>query len=297
MNNNLNSNFDTLNSTNNINNTSGVNTGNINTNTSNVNVVNNPGTINNNVNAVPNVNQTTNVPVTGAVNPSVDSNVNNGAVPISPVNNQNNTEVLGAVDNNSNTSSNNTDDDNYVYTPPSKFRYFLLIMFFFLLLGMIIFLPELTQIINLKLSGGSNQPEVIVDGTLECSLKKTGTSLDVVFNAKFNFTDQKLDKLVFTTTTNGDSKQDNEVFNENYNKCQLLKDSMTNISGVAIRCDLNSSSVATVETINYNVVDLTKATSAFAEAGGTFPEFESREDISKIEREMNASGYTCNKYK
>lgn len=286
MDNNLNNNFNT-NSTNNTNNT---------------NVVNNPGTINNNVNTVPNINQAVNTPVGGVVNSSVSStnsgvNVSgNGTIPVSPVNNQNSTEVLGPVANNSGTSSNNS-DDNYVYTPPSKYRYFLLIMFFFVLLGIIIFLPELTRIVNLKLSGGNNQPEVIVDGTLECTLKKTGTSLDVVFNAKFNYTDEKLDKLTFTTTTNGDSKQDSELFNENYNKCQLLKDSMTNISGVAIRCDLNSSSVATVEIVNYNTVDLTKATSAFAEAGGTFPEFESREDISKIEREMNASGYTCNKYK
>lgn len=289
MNNNLNNNFNT-NSTNNINNTN------------NTNVVNNPGTINNNVNTVPNINQTVNTPVVGVVNSSVSStnsgvNVSgNDTIPVSPVNNQNSTEVLGPVANNSGTSSNNS-NDNYVYTPPSKYRYFLLIMFFFVLLGIIIFLPELTQIVNLKLSGGNNQPEVIVDGTLECTLKKTGTSLDVVFNAKFNYTDEKLDKLTFTTTTNGDSKQDSELFNENYNKCQLLKDSMTNISGIAIRCDLNSSSVATVEIVNYNTVDLTKATSAFAEAGGTFPEFESREDINKIEREMNASGYTCNKYK
>lgn len=289
MNNNLNNNFNT-NSTNNINNTN------------NTNVVNNPGTINNNVNTVPNINQTVNTPDVGVVNSSVSStnsgvNVSgNDTIPVSPVNNQNSTEVLGPVANNSGTSSNNS-NDNYVYTPPSKYRYFLLIMFFFVLLGIIIFLPELTQIVNLKLSGGNNQPEVIVDGTLECTLKKTGTSLDVVFNAKFNYTDEKLDKLTFTTTTNGDSKQDSELFNENYNKCQLLKDSMTNISGIAIRCDLNSSSVATVEIVNYNTVDLTKATSAFAEAGGTFPEFESREDINKIEREMNASGYTCNKYK
>ena len=295
MNNNLNNNFNT-NSTN------------------NTNVVNNPGTINNNVNTVPNINQAVNTSVGGVVNTSV-SNINssvntsgnttvpissavnqNSAVPTSPVNNQNNTEVLGAVDNNSNTSSNDN-DDNYVYTPPSKYRYFLLVVFFFVLLGIIVFLPELTQIINLRFSGQNNQPEVIVDGTLECTLKKTGTSLDVIFNAKFDYTDEKLDKLTFTTTTNGDSKQDNELFNESYNKCQLLKDSTTNINGVAIRCDLKSSSVATVEIVNYNTVDLTKATSAFAEAGGTFPEFESREDISKIERQMNASGYTCDKYK
>lgn len=290
--NNNNNNFDTLSSTNNVNNTNVVG--------------NNPGIsgttmpVNNGQNMGVETISSSNAPVNNSVNNSVSSQVN---VPINnnvaPINNQNNTEILGESNSNSSTvnTSNNNTDDNYVYTPPSKFKYFLLVLFFFLLLGIIIFLPELTQFVNLKLSGRSNQPEVIVDGTLECTLKKTGTSLDTVFNAKFSFTDQKLDKLTFTTTTKGDSEQDSEVFNDSYNKCQILKDSMTDISGVSIRCDLESSSVSTVEIVNYNTVDLTKATSAFAEAGGTFPEFEAREDISKIEREMNASGYTCSKYK
>lgn len=289
MNNNSN-NFDTLSSTNNVNNTNvGNSSGAFGTNM----------TVNNGQNMGVGT-TSSNTPINVAINNNGSSQVN---VPINnntaPIYNQNNTEILEASNSNSSTvnNSNNNTDVNYVYTPPSKFKYFLLILFFFVLLGMIIFLPELTQFVNLKLSGGSNQPEVIVDGTLECTLKKTGTNLDTVFNAKFNFTDQKLDKLTFTTTTKGDSEQDSEVFNSSYNKCQLLKDSMTDISGVSIRCDLESSSVSTVEIVNYNTVDLTKATSAFAEAGGVFPEFESSEDISKIEREMNASGYTCNKYK
>lgn len=264
------------------------------------------GDLNNNVN--PSTNAGVNVGTNSNINPSTTVGVNtnidttvsagtnvNTVINTNSVNSEvlNSTEVLQA-DNSSNTP---TSDENYVYVPPSKFRYFLLIVFFFILLGMIIFLPEITEIVNLRLFGNDNVVEKIVDGTLECSLKKTGTSLDTVFNAKFSYTDLKLDKLTFSTTINGDAKLDYGVLNQNYNDCLMLKDSVQSIDGVAISCDLAFSSVVTTESIRYNVVDIMKATSAFGEAGGVFPEFESREDINKIEREMNASGYTCNKYK
>lgn len=239
-----------------------------------------------------NTNTNTTVDAGTSVNTVINTNVVNGTNTSVNSEELNSTEVL-QVDNSSSTA--NSDED-YVYVPPSKFRYFLLIVFFFVLLGMIIFLPEITEIVNLKLFENNNVVEEIVDGTLECSLKKTGTSLDTVFTAKFSYTDLKLDKLTFTTTINGDSKLDYDVLNQDYNECLKLRDSAYSIDGVAISCDLASSSVITTEIVRYNIVDIMKATSAFSEAGGVFPEFESREDINKIEREMNASGYSCSKY-
>ena len=44
-------------------------------------------------------------------------------------------------------------------------------------------------------------------------------------------------------------------------------------------------------------IDESEINSAFAEIGGTVPEFSNGEDIDKIEHSMNAAGYSCFKEK
>ena len=51
--------------------------------------------------------------------------------------------------------------------------------------------------------------------------------------------------------------------------------------------------VVETQTLNYNTLNVEKVTSAYIEAGGVYPEFKKGQDIDGIEKNMNASGYTC----
>lgn len=261
---------------------------------------------NSNLNFIPNQN------INAGLNTSVNqSNINMNYASNSNINANNNganqsisnTEVLTTLDNSSSSAPSvetleskdnlSSGDVEYVYTPPSKSRYVFLIMVFIMLMALVYFLPNITEYVALKQAEKNQVNEEFSDGSLVCSLKKTGTDLDIVYDSVFAFSDNKLDKLIFTTTTKGDQSLDYDTFDREYKSCTLLSEETINVSGVSVTCDLNTSSVVVKQSINYNLLDLDQVTSAYVEAGGVFPNFESGEDIYKIERQMNASGYTC----
>ena len=178
------------------------------------------------------------------------------------------------------------------YTPPSKAKVVLLVLFFIALLGFIIFLPDITSYMRALQSGGTVE-EKITTGRLTCTLDSNTKDIDKNYELVFHFESNKLQKTSITITTRGDASLDEEKLNALADTCKQLKKNVEKIDGVSIQCEYLDGRL--VETQNYDLasLDSTKLDSAFSEAGGVKPEYEKDQDIDKLERNMNASGYSC----
>ena len=180
------------------------------------------------------------------------------------------------------------------YTPPSKFKIVVLVLFFIALLGFIIFLPDITSLINKYRSGvGGEKEEIITTGRLECSLSTNTANLDKNYDAMFRFTDSKLEKTEFVYTTRGDVTLDEETLDKLANTCKQLKENVKGMQGVTIQCNYSDGKLEEIQTFDLSVIDVEKLGSAFTEAGGTNPTYQYGQDIDKIESNMKASNYTC----
>lgn len=180
------------------------------------------------------------------------------------------------------------------YTPPSKGKVVLLVLFFIALLGFIIFLPEISSFTS-KITSGNVEPkeEIITTGKLKCSLSTNTTNLDKDYYLVFRFTDSKLEKTEFTITTKGDVTLDEETLNKLASNCKQLKENVKDMTGVVIQCNYTEGKLEEIQSFDLNVVDNKKLDAAFTEAGGNNPEYQYGQDIDTIERNMNASGYSC----
>lgn len=184
------------------------------------------------------------------------------------------------------------------YTPPSKFKIFLMIFFFVLLIGFVIFLPDITAYINKLKSGDLNyQEEKITTGKLKCNLQTSTTNLDKEYKLVFKFTDNKLNKVEFNITTRGDVSLDEETLDKLNDTCNNLKNAAKGLNGVYINCQYSDGEL--VETQNFELasVEKEKLDAAYTEAGGNHPEYQDGQDMDGIERNLNASGYTCKREK
>ena len=65
------------------------------------------------------------------------------------------------------------------------------------------------------------------------------------------------------------------------------------LDGVEVSCSFNHDRVTSREIFYYNEMDAATVSSAFVEAGGTYPEFKNGQNIDKIEDIMKNSGYDC----
>ena len=184
------------------------------------------------------------------------------------------------------------------YTPPSKLKVVLMIIFFVLILAFIIFLPNITTFINKYKSGNiEEKEEVITTGRLKCSLNTTTTNLDKDYYLVFKFTDSKLERTEFTITTKGDVTLDEETLNKLAATCKQLKENVDGMKGVTIQCNYTDGKLEEIQTFDLSVVDDEKLNSAFSESGGNNPEYKYGQDIDGIEKNMNASGYSCKREK
>lgn len=232
--------------------------------------------------------------VNNGVNPasqSVPTNITNN-IPINTPNN--NVEVLDGKANNSSTVDKNMKEVEINYTPPSKFKVFLLIAFFAFLIIFVIFLPEINSFMETyKASKEAEAPKIITTGRLICTLKRSTNNLDISYENIFHFTDSKLNSLNYTVTTRGDATLDEVTLDEEQNKCNHLKESTELLRGVNITCEYKQGQQDTIQNFTFSDLSLEEMDAAFSEAGGVVPEFENEENIDDIERNMNASGYTC----
>lgn len=183
-----------------------------------------------------------------------------------------------------------------VYVPKeiSKGKYAAMIVFFIFMFAFIMFLPDISTFVSLKKAEEEqkNAP-VITTGSLTCTLSRTSEAFNLDYTAVFEFTDSKLDKLIYTSATKGDAVVDEIPLANLLAKCETLQEEVYGNDGVRIECSQSGGMVVETQTLNYNTLDVEKVTSAYIEAGGVYPEFKKGQDIDGIEKNMNASGYTC----
>lgn len=240
---------------------------------------------------------------------------NNNVVQTTSGFNANNTNNIAQTNNNVVESSNvstpnlgsntNSNDDKGIinenlkkveinYTPPSKAKTISMIIMLVFIILFVVFLPEITSMVNLyKASKNEEKKEIITTGKLECNLKTHTSNLDIEYDRLFKYTDSKLESAEYVITTKGDIELDAESLNELNTKCNLLKENTKSMNGIDIKCTLTENKL--IEKQNYKFTNIVKEEidSAFAEAGGTYPEYEAGFSIDEIERNMNAAGYTC----
>ena len=184
------------------------------------------------------------------------------------------------------------------YKPPGKYQMFLLIVFFIFIILFAVFLPEISTFINLYKSGKLNQvEEEITTGKLTCTLKSNTANLDMDYVRVFYFDSKMLTKAEFSLTTRGDATEDEKTLDDLKTKCEKLKEHSKYAGGFTVSCESSTGKVVETQSYNYASIDESEINSAFAEIGGTVPEFSNGEDIDKIEHSMNAAGYSCFKEK
>lgn len=183
-----------------------------------------------------------------------------------------------------------------VYVPKeiSKGKYVTMIVFFIFMFAFIMFLPDISTFVSLKKAEEEQKKApVITTGSLTCTLSRTSEAFNLNYTAVFEFTDSKLDKLIYTSATKGDAVVDEIPLANLLTKCETLQEEVYGNDGVRIECSQSGGMVVETQTLNYNTLNVEKVTSAYIEAGGVYPEFKKGQDIDGIEKNMNASGYTC----
>ena len=169
-----------------------------------------------------------------------------------------------------------------------------MIVFFIFMFAFIMFLPDISTFVSLKKAEEEQKKApVITTGSLTCTLSRTSEAFNLDYTAVFEFTDSKLDKLIYTSATKGDAVVDEIPLTNLLTKCETLQEEVYGNDGVRIECSQSGGMVVETQTLNYNTLNVEKVTSAYIEAGGVYPEFKKGQDIDGIEKNMNASGYTC----
>lgn len=184
--------------------------------------------------------------------------------------------------------------EQYVPVPVSKAKYVAMIVFFIFMFALVYFLPDISSFVSLKKAEKEQQnTPTITTGLLTCKLSRTTDIFNIEYTGQFSFEDSKLNKLTYITSTKGDSVIDAESLDFIITKCNKLQDQVSGLGGVHVTCDQSGGTITEKQVLDYNTLDAEIATAAYVEAGGIYPEFKKSQDIDQIERNMHASGYTC----
>ena len=186
------------------------------------------------------------------------------------------------------------ENEKYEAKPVSKFKYALMIVFFIFMFALVFFLPDITNYINIKkdLKAQENAP-AITTGILTCRLDRTTYIFNISYTAQFSFTDSKLNKLSYVTSTEGDAIVDSDQLDSLLSKCKLLQNEVDSLAGVKVSCNQSEGTVVETQDFTYSLINKESINSAYIEAGGVYPEFENEQNIDVIEKNMSASGYKC----
>ncbi len=186
------------------------------------------------------------------------------------------------------------ENEKYEAKPVSKFKYASMIIFFIFMFALVFFLPDITNYINIKkdLKAQENAP-AITTGLLTCRLDRTTDIFNISYTAQFSFTDSKLNKLSYVTSTEGDAIVDSDQLDSLLNKCKLLQNEVGSLAGVKVSCNQSEGTVVETQDFTYSLINKESINSAYIEAGGVYPEFENEQNIDVIEKNMSASGYKC----
>ena len=184
--------------------------------------------------------------------------------------------------------------EQYVPVPVSKAKYVAMIVFFIFMFALVYFLPDISSFVSLKKAEKEQQnTPTITTGLLTCKLSRTTDIFNIEYTGQFSFEDSKLNKLTYITSTKGDSVIDAESLDFIITKCNKLQDQVSGLGGVHVTCDQSGGTITEKQVLDYNTLDAEIATAAYVEAGGIYPEFKKSQDLDQIERNMHASGYTC----
>ena len=181
------------------------------------------------------------------------------------------------------------------YKPPSKFKIGLMLFFFVLILAFIIFLPEVTQYMSDLFDKKDNTVIEITTGKLVCKLDSTTANLDKNYVRTFQFTDNKIEKVTFKTTTRGDITQDEDTLNELNKQCTDIRDGLESLIGASIECDYQNGKLVETEKFDLATYDYEQTSAAYTEAGADMLKFDNGEDVDRVKTSMLQAGFSCEK--
>ena len=182
------------------------------------------------------------------------------------------------------------------YTPPSGFKKFVMVFMFAALLGSIIFMPEINKYLE-KLKESKTpavDEEQIMNGTLSCSFQTNNDTFDLIYSGIFNFSNRELTSLTYTLTTKGDRVLDSTSLQLLYDSCKSLSTDLEDKSyGVKVSCDLSGGTVRVDESIDYSEFKEDEASKLFKQYDIELADFEAKQNIGDIEKELKSSNYIC----
>ena len=181
------------------------------------------------------------------------------------------------------------------YKPPSKFKIGLMLFFFVLILAFIIFLPEVTQYMSDLFDKKDKTVIEITTGKLVCKLDSTTANLDKNYVRPFQFTDNKIEKVTFKTTTRGDITQDDATLNELNKQCTDIRDGLESLIGASIECDYQNGKLVETEKFDLATYDYEQTSAAYTEAGADMLKFDNGEDVDRVKTSMLQAGFSCEK--
>ena len=176
----------------------------------------------------------------------------------------------------------------------SNFKYVMTVILFIGLFALVYFLPEISSYMSAyQANKAKEKNELITTGNLYCSMKTYNKKYDLEYESTFSFTDSKLTRLTYKAKTKGDATKDEEELTEMNEKCNILKQQTKKLDGITVTCSLNDGTNINTQTLDYKYIDVEKVTASYAEAEGVYPSYKYNENIDKIEKNMKAAGYTC----
>ena len=179
----------------------------------------------------------------------------------------------------------------------SNFKYYMTAFLFIALILMVIFLPDISSFVsNYFAEKRAQEVPALTTGTLTCTLNTSDDRYDYYYQADFNFRDSQLYRLTYNTTIKGDQNLDAVELAEMEASCNLLKSQTANLDGITVSCSLSNGVVENEQVLSYENIDVELLTTAYLEAGGTYPNYRYQQNIDDIEKDMNASNYTCERH-
>ncbi len=180
----------------------------------------------------------------------------------------------------------------------SNFRYIMTFLLFVGLGLLVYFLPNISEYMAvLRAEWQQSKEPIITTGDLVCEMESTTSKFDITYESRFGFSESRLNSLTYSVSTRGDITADEDELTSLLNECETLEQATKNLEGVYVSCDLSNSTVFSQQEFSYASLNRENVTTAYIEAGGTYPEFENLQNIDEIERIMKASGYTCQRYR
>lgn len=176
----------------------------------------------------------------------------------------------------------------------SNLKYYMTFIFLALLIWMVAFLPEISSFVS-EFFDNRKQEEIpqITTGTLTCTMNTNDDKYDYYYKAIFDFEDSKMYRLTYSATTKGDQHLDAVELAAMKSSCDLLQQQTANSKGIDVSCSLSNGVYENVQKLDYGTLDVKDVTTAYLEAGGTYPNYKFEQNIDEIEKEMKASNYTC----